>query len=293
MMKVTPALKKRISQDWQGCFPGLKIWKPIRLLRRVGPLLIGITLALGSSQYGYQAYTRQASSRATVKVDSLNVHAEMSATSKVMKSLKMGDIVTIGLEIVGTNGNWCEVTEPGKMKSSGYVQCKFLEREQSSQQPVWHSESNADPSSRPPKGPPSDAQECAITEKKIRAIVEASEAAIKKRDVDGACAFMAKNIVIRISVEGGPKFVLNLEQYKARLRQALSIAERYDYKYENLRITIAPDCKSAKVTDQVYEQLHLAGSVTRTVSSETAIFTVREGKIVISSIEAVTRPNRG
>lgn len=51
--KLTPALKKKISEDWHKLLPGLALRKPLSLKRRVGPLLIGIVLgpAIGSEYY--------------------------------------------------------------------------------------------------------------------------------------------------------------------------------------------------------------------------------------------------
>ena len=44
MKKLTPAVKRKITLDWHDCFPEMGIYKPLHLLRRVGPLLIGILL---------------------------------------------------------------------------------------------------------------------------------------------------------------------------------------------------------------------------------------------------------
>jgi len=42
--KLTPAIEKKITQDWAREFPGMGIYKKRWLMRRVGPLLIGICL---------------------------------------------------------------------------------------------------------------------------------------------------------------------------------------------------------------------------------------------------------
>lgn len=42
--KLTRAIEKKITQDWAKEFPGLAVYKPRWLLRRAGPLLVGICL---------------------------------------------------------------------------------------------------------------------------------------------------------------------------------------------------------------------------------------------------------
>ena len=41
---LTPAIKKRITKDWQAAFPALGVYKPMHILKRHGPLLVGIAL---------------------------------------------------------------------------------------------------------------------------------------------------------------------------------------------------------------------------------------------------------
>jgi hypothetical protein len=53
-MKLTAEIKNQIAQDWLDKFPELGIYKPMWLLRRVGPLLVGICLNRDS---GNDAYT--------------------------------------------------------------------------------------------------------------------------------------------------------------------------------------------------------------------------------------------
>jgi hypothetical protein len=48
-MKITAAQAKSITQDWQNHFPSLGVYKPLHLLRRCGPLLVGLCLNRSSS----------------------------------------------------------------------------------------------------------------------------------------------------------------------------------------------------------------------------------------------------
>lgn len=47
--KFTPKIARDITSDWQRAIPSLGIYRPLRLLRRVGPLLLGVCLERDSS----------------------------------------------------------------------------------------------------------------------------------------------------------------------------------------------------------------------------------------------------
>lgn len=53
-MKLTLKLKKQITEDWLKCFPDLGIFKPMWLLRRIGPIVLGILLDRDSSNEAYR-----------------------------------------------------------------------------------------------------------------------------------------------------------------------------------------------------------------------------------------------
>lgn len=52
-MKYDAKMKKIITKDWAEEFPGFKVWKPTRLIRRCGPILVGVCLDSGSSSDVY------------------------------------------------------------------------------------------------------------------------------------------------------------------------------------------------------------------------------------------------
>lgn len=52
----------------------------------------------------------------------------MSADGTVVKVLKKGDKVFVGLELQVGGGDWCEISEPGKNARLGYVPCQALGR---------------------------------------------------------------------------------------------------------------------------------------------------------------------
>lgn len=54
MSILTRSAKARITADWSRCFPELGVYRPMHLLRRVGPVLIGIVLDRDSSNTSYR-----------------------------------------------------------------------------------------------------------------------------------------------------------------------------------------------------------------------------------------------
>ena len=57
------------------------------------------------------------------------------------------------------------------------------------------------------------------------------------------------------------------------------------------KVTITSDNRDALATDQVYETTQAGDRALRTVTDETATFTVKDGKVVMTSLEGVARPN--
>jgi len=53
-MKITTAEAKAITQDWQNYFPSLGAYKSLHLMRRCGPVLVGLCLNRSSSDHIYK-----------------------------------------------------------------------------------------------------------------------------------------------------------------------------------------------------------------------------------------------
>jgi len=94
-----------------------------RIIKIITPILISLFfVAPGYSDLSVD------DSRAAVKIDSLEVHSKMSGNSKVLKSLKKGDIVKVEVEVEGSGGIWCGIAEGGQSDVTGYVACGDLNR---------------------------------------------------------------------------------------------------------------------------------------------------------------------
>ncbi|WP_406224238.1 hypothetical protein [Streptomyces canus] len=53
MSKMEAATVKRVTKDWAALYPGFDVWRPLRLLRRIGPVLQGVTLDRSTSGDAY------------------------------------------------------------------------------------------------------------------------------------------------------------------------------------------------------------------------------------------------
>ena len=111
-------------------------------------------------------------SQVTVRTPTLAVYAQMSPTSSVVKTLKVGDVLIVGLEVMNSSGNWCSVREPGQTKALGYVSCKGLERILPTQ---GNEETGSTIGNPAPPPQPSAAQPSAECKQSVDDLMEAGE----------------------------------------------------------------------------------------------------------------------
>ena len=64
---------------------------------------------------------------AAVKRDFSSVYSANSAGADIVKVLNKGDLVRIRMNLIGSEGTWCLISEEGKKESLGYMFCKDLE----------------------------------------------------------------------------------------------------------------------------------------------------------------------
>jgi hypothetical protein len=132
-----------------------------------------------------------------------------------------------------------------------------------------------------------------ITEQQVLALLDEIDKASNKMDVDQIYDRMAENIQIKMTVTGfGPtqKFTFNRDQYREYAKKAFSAVNNYSYTRKNTKVTVTSDNKNALATDQVYETTQVGNRTLRTVTDETATFTVKGGKVIMTSLEGVGRP---
>lgn len=100
----------------------------------------------------------------------------------------------------------------------------------------------------------------AISERQIRAILNAMTAAAEQKDVDGIMKYMAPNITIKLTIRlgtGSQQRSLTREQYRQSLQRGFETTERRSGKYTNLKIQIAPNGQTATATYTLVEEATL------------------------------------
>lgn len=118
--------------------------------------------------------------------------------------------------------------------------------------------------------------------------------ATRKKNLAGMIAPLASDVKIKLAVSasGSDKeqvVNLNKEQFTDVTRRTLRLRFTYTLDRKNTRVRIYDDNKTAMVTSDLYETVTTARGKLRAVSSETAVLTLRDGKLVFISIESRMR----
>jgi ribosome maturation protein Sdo1 len=136
--------------------------------------------------------------------------------------------------------------------------------------------------------------EDAITETKAVAIINLMDRATRKRNVAEMVAPLTEDAKIRITIVNAPKSakeqVLSLtkQEYAYLTKQALRTRMGYQFERKNVRVKIY-DESTATVTSELYETFTIRRVMFRAVSSEVAFLSLKDGKIVVTAIEATMR----
>ena len=133
-----------------------------------------------------------------------------------------------------------------------------------------------------------------VTESDVMALLNSVDKAARKGSVAGMVAPLASDVKIKMTLSaprGAKEQVLNLnkEQFTYHTRRGLRRRLAYTLDRRNTRIKIYDDNKTAMVTSDLYETMTIAQGTLRAASSETAILTLRNGKLVVISIDARLR----
>lgn len=134
----------------------------------------------------------------------------------------------------------------------------------------------------------------AITESDVVALLNSVDKAAIKKNLAGMLAPLASDVKIKLAVSapGSDKeevVHLNKEQYAYHTKRGLRRRYTYTVDRKNTRVKLYDDKKTAMVTSDLYETLTVAQGKLRAVSSETAVVTLRDGKLVFISIETRMR----
>jgi hypothetical protein len=133
-----------------------------------------------------------------------------------------------------------------------------------------------------------------ITEAQLTAYVNTVDSATRRGNVNGVVATMAKDVKIKTTVvlpSTNEEKVLSLtrSQFATLTRNAMRRRLAYNLVRKNTRFKIYEGGKTATVTSDIYETLTLKEGTVRGVSSEVAIVNLRDGRLLVTSIEARLR----
>ena len=134
----------------------------------------------------------------------------------------------------------------------------------------------------------------AITESNVLAVINSVDKASRRGNVAGMVAPLASDVKMKLSVltpksDKEQVLTLNKEQYTYHTRRGLRLRRAYTLDRKNVRVKLYDDNKTAMVTSDLYETLTIAQGTLRAVSSETVILTLRNGKLVVISVDTRMR----
>jgi hypothetical protein len=132
-----------------------------------------------------------------------------------------------------------------------------------------------------------------ITESDIQAMIASMDKAARKGNVAGMIAYFAPDIKITMRVlnPGSDKEqvgTLTKEQFEFNARNNMRRKLAYSFVRKNTRIKIY-DAETAMVTGEIYETFKFRQGTLRAASSGVSFISLRDGKLVITAMEARMR----
>ena len=133
-----------------------------------------------------------------------------------------------------------------------------------------------------------------ITESQLMGYVSSVDSASRKGNINAVVATLANDVKIKMSIvtpnsDQEKVVTLTKQQYAFNTRNVMRRRLAYSLVRKNTRFKIYEGAKAATVTSDIYETLTLKQGTLRAVSSEIAIVELRNGKLLVTSIESKTR----
>ena len=133
----------------------------------------------------------------------------------------------------------------------------------------------------------------AITESDVLAIVNSVDRASRKGNVAAIVTPLTSDVKIKVTISTPNTreqvFTFTKEQYAYHTRRGMRLRLAYQLARKNTRVKIYDEGKTAMVTGDLYETLTVQQGTLRAVTSEVAMLSLRDGKIVVTSLEGKTR----
>jgi hypothetical protein len=132
-----------------------------------------------------------------------------------------------------------------------------------------------------------------ITENDVLAIMNEVEKATLAKDVDGVIRHLAPFVVINVILPPNDSTFLpqraqmSRDQYATELKTVFANLTYHEYRRENDTIIISNDKRSARTETDVIEVITMYGKQIRTTTHEISVLEIIDGKILVTSIDAV------
>jgi len=127
-----------------------------------------------------------------------------------------------------------------------------------------------------------------LTREGIDLLLDALDAAVRRKDVDGFLRHIAHDATITIHLKQGPQqqtAMLTREDYRKTLAMSFAFPSANDFTRTTTSVSLTADERSAKVSFKSTETLRQANREFKTEGEETLVFNIRNGKPMITSLE--------
>ena len=134
----------------------------------------------------------------------------------------------------------------------------------------------------------SRAMDMRLTREGIDRLLGALDDAVRRKDVDGVLRHISHDATITIHMKQGPQHqtaLLTRDDYRKTLAMAFAFPSDNDFARTNTSVSLAADERSAKVSFKSTETLRPANHEFKAEGEETLVFTIRDGKLMITSVE--------
>ena len=134
----------------------------------------------------------------------------------------------------------------------------------------------------------SRAMDMRLTREGIDRLLGALDDAVRRKDVDGVLRHISYDATITIHMKQGPQHQTALQtrdDYRKTLAMAFAFPSDNDFARTNTSVSLAADERSAKVSFKSTETLRPANHEFKAEGEEALVFTIRDGKPMITSVE--------
>ncbi len=134
----------------------------------------------------------------------------------------------------------------------------------------------------------SRAMDMRLTREEIDRLLGALDDAVRRKDVEGVLRHISYDATITIHLKQGPQHqtaLLTRDDYRKTLAMAFAFPSDNDFARTNTLVSLAADERSAKVSFKSTETLRPANHEFKAEGEETLVFTIRDGKLMITSVE--------